>query len=284
MSAGRLCHACARLTEPPAAAGAAAMKLGASLIIGGALFALAIFVGLFAPWLAHTDPVMDANLPTRKSHRAGSGGSAPTRRAATSTPRRARRAHLADGRHRLAARQQRHRRDTGRDRGLLGGWWDDVVNGLTNLMLAIPSLIFALAIMAVLGPGLTSLLIALGLTNWSFTCRIARASTLSLKSQGYVQAGKSARLRRFAYHDYGSRCRTCWDRSLSSARWAWAARYWPKPHFRSSASELPALSKLGQHAVRGPRPDHNGAVALDFPRPRHIPDGARPESARRWLA
>ena len=38
------------------------MKLGTSLIIGGALFALAIFVGLLAPWLAHTDPVMDANL------------------------------------------------------------------------------------------------------------------------------------------------------------------------------------------------------------------------------
>jgi peptide/nickel transport system permease protein len=72
--------------------------------------------------------------------------------------------------------------------GYWGGWWDDVVNGLTNLMLAIPSLIFALAIMAVLGPGLTSLLIALGLTNWSFTCRIARASALSLRSQGYVQA------------------------------------------------------------------------------------------------
>ena len=45
-----------------------------------------------------------------------------------------------------------------------------------------------LAIMAVLGPGLTSLLIALGLTNWSYTCRIARASALSLRSQGYVQA------------------------------------------------------------------------------------------------
>jgi peptide/nickel transport system permease protein len=57
-------------------------------------------------------------------------------------------------------------------------------------MLAIPSLIFALAIMAVLGPGLPSLLLALGLTNWSWTCRIARSSTLSLKKQGYVQAAK----------------------------------------------------------------------------------------------
>jgi peptide/nickel transport system permease protein len=44
--------------------------------------------------------------------------------------------------------------------------------------------------MAILGPGLTSLLIALGLTNWSFTCRLARASALSLKSQSYVQASK----------------------------------------------------------------------------------------------
>jgi ABC-type microcin C transport system permease subunit YejE len=38
------------------------MKLRANLVIGGSLFALAIVVGLLAPWLAHTDPVMDANL------------------------------------------------------------------------------------------------------------------------------------------------------------------------------------------------------------------------------
>ena len=36
--------------------------------------------------------------------------------------------------------------------GYWGGWWDDLVSGLTNLMLAIPSLVFALAIMAILGP------------------------------------------------------------------------------------------------------------------------------------
>lgn len=74
--------------------------------------------------------------------------------------------------------------------GYWGGWWDDFVGLVTNLMLAIPSLIFALAIMAILGPGLSSLLIALGLTNWSYSCRIARAQVLSLKSQGYVQAAR----------------------------------------------------------------------------------------------
>ncbi|WP_163980810.1 ABC transporter permease subunit, partial [Raoultella ornithinolytica] len=75
--------------------------------------------------------------------------------------------------------------------GYIGGRWDEFVSGLTNVMLSIPSLIFALAIMAILGPGLGSLLIALGLTNWSWTCRIARSSALSLKSQGYVQAAKT---------------------------------------------------------------------------------------------
>src|SRR3954452_5932910 len=38
------------------------MKLRANLVIGGALFALAILGGLLAPWLAHTDPALDANL------------------------------------------------------------------------------------------------------------------------------------------------------------------------------------------------------------------------------
>ena len=79
----------------------------------------------------------------------------------------------------------------GMSAGYFGGWWDDFVNGLTNLMLSIPSLIFALAIMAILQPGLTSLLIALGLTNWSYTCRLSRAATLSIKQQGYVEAARS---------------------------------------------------------------------------------------------
>ena len=79
----------------------------------------------------------------------------------------------------------------GMSAGYFGGWWDDFVNGLTNLMLSIPSLVFALAIMAILQPGLTSLLIALGLTNWSYTCRLSRAATLSIKQQGYVEAARS---------------------------------------------------------------------------------------------
>ena len=167
------------------------MKLGTSLIIGGVLFALAIFVGVFAPWLAHTDPVMDANLMNAEEPPSWTWwfGTDAQGRDIYSRVVYGARISLTVG---IVSQFVNSVIGVtlGLTAGYWGGWWDDVVNGLTNLMLAIPSLIFALAIMAVLGPGLTSLVIALGLTNWSFTCRIARASALSLKSQGYVQAAR----------------------------------------------------------------------------------------------
>nr|GAJ35637.1 dipeptide transport system permease protein dppC [Bradyrhizobium sp. DOA9] len=165
------------------------MKLRANLVIGGALFALAIIVGLLAPWLAHTDPVMDANLMNAEEPPSWTWwfGTDAQGRDIYSRVLYGARVSLTVG---IVSQLINSVIGValGLSAGYFGGWWDDVVNALTNLMLAIPSLIFALAIMAVLGPGLTSLLIALGLTNWSFTCRLARASALSLRSQGYVQA------------------------------------------------------------------------------------------------
>lgn len=75
--------------------------------------------------------------------------------------------------------------------GYFGGWWDEVVQSLTNLMLSIPTVVFALALMTILGPGILSLLIALGMTDWAYSCRISRAQVLSLKSQNYVQAAQT---------------------------------------------------------------------------------------------
>ena len=63
--------------------------------------------------------------------------------------------------------------------------------GLTNIMLAIPSLIFALSIVALLGPGLLNVFVALGFTNWSYSCRITRSQVLSARSLEYVQAAQA---------------------------------------------------------------------------------------------
>lgn len=75
--------------------------------------------------------------------------------------------------------------------GFFGRRWDDLVMGLTSIMLSIPSLVFALAVMALLGPGLVNVFIALGLTNWAYTCRIARSQVLSARSMDYVTAARA---------------------------------------------------------------------------------------------
>ncbi len=167
------------------------MKLGFNIFLGGFLTALVIFGGAFAHWIAPFDPVLDANLmnaelPPDMTFWFG-----------TDSQGRDVYSRILYGAHislTVGIVSQLINTAIGVTLGISaaywGGWWDDLVNGLTNVMLAIPSLIFALAVMAVLGPGLVSLLIALGLTNWSWTCRIARSSTLSLKTQGYVQAAQ----------------------------------------------------------------------------------------------
>ncbi|MCG8272090.1 ABC transporter permease [Aquamicrobium sp. NLF2-7] len=168
------------------------MKLGFNLILGGALTALVILAGLLAPWLAHFDPVLDADLMSAELPPDSTfwfGTDAQGRDVYSRI--------LYGAQISLTVGIVSQIINTiigvalGMSAAYWGGWWDDLVNGLTNVMLAIPSLIFALAVMAVLGPGLVSLLIALGLTNWSWTCRIARSSTLSLKSLGYVQAAQT---------------------------------------------------------------------------------------------
>ncbi len=163
----------------------------ANLLIGGFLFLAAVFIGIFAPLLAPYDPVMDANLMNAEipPGREFWFGTDAQGRDIYSRVVHGARISLTVG---IVSQLINSLIGValGLSAGYWGGWWDDFVSGLTNLMLAIPSLIFALAIMAILGPGLSSLLIALGLTNWSYTCRISRAQALSLKSQGYVQAAR----------------------------------------------------------------------------------------------
>ncbi|TCR70137.1 ABC transporter permease [Bosea sp. BK604] len=168
------------------------MKFRSNLWIGGALIAVVVAGGALAPWLAHTDPVMDANLMNAEMPPGSEfwfGTDAQGRDIYSRV--------LYGARVSLTVGIVSQLINTfigvclGMSAAYWGGWWDDLVSGLTNLMLAIPSLIFALAIMAILTPGLTSLLIALGLTNWSFTCRLSRAATLSIKEQGYVEAARS---------------------------------------------------------------------------------------------
>jgi len=74
--------------------------------------------------------------------------------------------------------------------GYYRGWVDDVVSRLVDLLLAFPYLVFAVAVMAFLGPGFTNMLIALGFKSWVPFFRLVRAEVLSEKTKEYVDAAK----------------------------------------------------------------------------------------------
>ena len=74
--------------------------------------------------------------------------------------------------------------------GYLGGWVDAVLMRITDIFLAFPKLILALALVAALGPGLDHAVIAIALTAWPPFARIVRARTVSLREAEFVQAAR----------------------------------------------------------------------------------------------
>ncbi len=75
--------------------------------------------------------------------------------------------------------------------GFAGGWVDEVIMRVTDMFLAFPVLILALAIAATLGGGLTSAVIALAVGYWPWYTRLLRGQVLSLKHREYVEAARS---------------------------------------------------------------------------------------------
>jgi peptide/nickel transport system permease protein len=75
--------------------------------------------------------------------------------------------------------------------GWNAGWWDETLMRITDMFLAFPSLILAMAISAILRPNLTNALLAIAVTSWPVYARIARAQVLSLRVRDYVEAARA---------------------------------------------------------------------------------------------
>ena len=73
-----------------------------------------------------------------------------------------------------------------------GGWVDEGLMRMTDIFLSFPHLVLALVIIATIGPGFTSVFIALGVTWWPAFARLARGKALSVKTQNFVLAAKAA--------------------------------------------------------------------------------------------
>lgn len=75
--------------------------------------------------------------------------------------------------------------------GYCGGWVDEVISGLITILQAFPGILFAIAVMAALGPGLYNVFIALGLVSWSTIARLVRGEVLALRNREFVEAAEA---------------------------------------------------------------------------------------------
>lgn len=74
--------------------------------------------------------------------------------------------------------------------GYVGGWTERVLMRITDIFLSLPNLVIALALVAMLGPGLMNGALALALTSWPPFARQARAETLALRRSDYLAAAR----------------------------------------------------------------------------------------------
>ena len=72
--------------------------------------------------------------------------------------------------------------------GYLGGWIDTVLMRVTDVFLAFPRLILALAFVSALGPGIENAVIAIACTAWPPYARVARAETLTIRGSDFIAA------------------------------------------------------------------------------------------------
>ncbi|MCA9835928.1 MAG: ABC transporter permease [Trueperaceae bacterium] len=75
--------------------------------------------------------------------------------------------------------------------GLLGGFWDDFLMRITDIFLAFPALILAMAISAALGPNLNNVMIAVAAVSWPSYARLLRAQVLAIKHVEFVDAARA---------------------------------------------------------------------------------------------
>lgn len=74
--------------------------------------------------------------------------------------------------------------------GYAGGWTDRLLMRLTDVQLAFPTLLLALAVIGFVGPGLTTVILVLGVTGWVSYARVLRSEVISLRTREFVEAAR----------------------------------------------------------------------------------------------
>jgi peptide/nickel transport system permease protein len=76
--------------------------------------------------------------------------------------------------------------------GFFGGWIDRMLMRFTDIQLAIPTILLAMALVTVLGPGVPNLITTLSVTGWTIYARLIRGETLALRDRDFIEATRAA--------------------------------------------------------------------------------------------
>jgi peptide/nickel transport system permease protein len=76
--------------------------------------------------------------------------------------------------------------------GYFGGWADRIVSRIVDIWMAFPPVLFAILLVAVLGTGLSSVIIAIAVIDWTRFCRVVRAEAMSQARMDYVENARIA--------------------------------------------------------------------------------------------
>ncbi|MFD2056771.1 ABC transporter permease [Mesorhizobium calcicola] len=76
--------------------------------------------------------------------------------------------------------------------GYFGGWTDRIISRIVDVWMAFPPVLFAILLVAVLGTGLSSVIIAIAVIDWTRFCRVIRAETMGQSRMDYVENARIA--------------------------------------------------------------------------------------------
>jgi peptide/nickel transport system permease protein len=76
--------------------------------------------------------------------------------------------------------------------GYFGGWIDDILMRITDIIYGVPFLPFVIVLVVILGPGLLNIIIAIALVQWRSTARVIRSQVLTIKERPYIEAAQAA--------------------------------------------------------------------------------------------
>lgn len=76
--------------------------------------------------------------------------------------------------------------------GYFGGWADRIISRIVDIWMAFPPVLFAILLVAVLGTGLSSVILAIAIIDWTRFCRVIRAEAMSQARMDYVESARIA--------------------------------------------------------------------------------------------